>query len=121
MDYLYKEMADMHLMYGLFQGNGLKGGRFYHEQFPSHGFPSHPTFARGWKIVGNRLIHPLQFEYMPQIHPQTVSKPEKEEYALDSYRDTSFRSTRVMEAILSVSPAAVWRVLLQEGLEPFCL
>ena len=47
--------------------------------------------------------------------------PEKEEYALDSIRETPSINARVMADDMFVSTVTVWRVLSEEGIQPFHL
>lgn len=41
-----EELADMHLVYGLAQGNGRAAHRLYTERFPMRRAPHHTLFAR---------------------------------------------------------------------------
>lgn len=119
MDYTNEELTDMHLMYGLAQGNGREARKLYHERFPNRRLPSHPTFAS----VDRRLRETGSFAISNtgRGHPRTVRMPETEEYILDRFRQTPSTSTRAVAAETSVSPATVWRVLREEGIKPFHL
>nr|CAH7743487.1 unnamed protein product [Callosobruchus chinensis] len=46
MEHTNEEMADMHYVYGLSQGNGLEASRSYAEMYPQRQHPSHKIFSR---------------------------------------------------------------------------
>jgi len=41
-----RELADMHLMYGISEGNAREAVRLYTERFPMRRAPDHRVFAR---------------------------------------------------------------------------
>ena len=44
--YTNGELADMHFMYGIAEGNGRAAARIYRERFPDRRQPDHHLFAR---------------------------------------------------------------------------
>ena len=83
MDYPFEGLADLHLMYGLEQGNGREVRKLYLEWFPKSRFLSHPTFAS----VDRRLRETGSFAISNTCirHFRSVSTPETEDYALDRF------------------------------------
>ena len=121
MDFTVEDLADMHLMYGLAQGNIHEVRRLYLERFPNRHLSSHPTFASvDRRLREFRLIRYLQFLYRP-FAICTYARNRRVRIGQIS-RDTLLStSTRAMAAKISVSPATVWRVLREERIQPFRL
>ena len=90
MDFTYEDLADMHVMYGLFQGNGREARSLYHERFLSLILPSHTIFIsvnkRLWKTDSSAI------SITDKGYSGTVCTSEKEEQVLNSFRETPSRN-----------------------------
>ena len=115
MDYTFEELADMHLMYGLAQGNGREARRLYLERFPNRRLPSHPTFAS----VDGRLRETGSFAISNTCigHSRSVRAPEKKEYVLNRFQERPSTSTRAVAAEISVNLTTVRSVLREEHIQ----
>ena len=105
MVYTFEELADIHLMYGLAQGNGREVRKLYLERFQNRRLQSYPTLAS----VDRRLRETGSFAISNTCigHSRSVHTPEREEYVLDRFQETPSTRTRAVVAEISVSPATV--------------
>ncbi|GFS51873.1 uncharacterized protein TNIN_183261 [Trichonephila inaurata madagascariensis] len=111
--YTKQEMADIHFIYGVADGNALEARRMYGERFPSRRLLKRKTFER----LHRRLRETSSF--VSGMHntgrtrsPRTL---ELEEHVLLEFEEQPEASTRTAK----VSHKTVWRVLGAESLRPY--
>lgn len=116
MAYTNAEYADMHLMYGLAQGNSVEAQRRYQEQFPQRRIPNRRTF----EAVDRRLRD------IGQVQPNNVRErdiaedmEEIEEDVLAMFDEDPSTSTRQVGRQLHVNHVLVWRILRGHQFHPY--
>ncbi|XP_066590841.1 histone-lysine N-methyltransferase SETMAR-like [Prorops nasuta] len=118
MDYSFPELADMHFVYGLADGNANKAARIYQERFPNRRHPNRKIFV----AIAQRLRDTGSLK--PEAPPgksRSTRSVEFEESVLECVRKAPEKSTRAIARELHVDRMSVWRVLNEEGLHPFHL
>ncbi|GFY45752.1 uncharacterized protein TNIN_289811 [Trichonephila inaurata madagascariensis] len=115
--YINQEMADIHFIYGVGDGNALVSRRLYGERFPSRILPNRKTLER----LHQRLRETGSFfsEIHDIGHTRSVRTPELEKHALREFEEDSEMSTQTVSAAANVSHMTVCRVLGAKGLRPF--
>lgn len=119
MAYTNEEMADMHYVYGLSQGNGLEASRRYAEMYPQRQHPSHRIFAR----LHQRLREYGSFNKRTQDcgRHREVRTPQLEEAVLNVIEEQPTTSTRKIAFQLNVDHMTVFRILKEHLLYPYHL
>jgi len=119
MAYTNEEMADMHYVYGLSQGNGLEASRRYAELYPQRQHPSHRIFAR----LHQRLREYGSFDKRTQDcgRHREVRTPQLEEAVLNLIDENPTTSTRKIASQLNVDHMTVFRILKEQLLYPYHL
>ena len=114
--YTNAEMADMHYIYGLADGNALKAKRLYMERFPNRIVPDRKIF----QSIHQRLRETgtLRRSGGPG-RPMTVRRVDVEETVLDMIEDEPGTSTRRIAQNLNVSNWTVWKTLKDNLLHPY--
>ncbi|GFX00378.1 uncharacterized protein TNCV_1273721 [Trichonephila clavipes] len=111
--YTNQEMAGIHIICSIADGNALKARRLYGERFPSRRLPNRKTF----ECLHQRLRETGSFVRGMQDTGRTKSAitPELEEHVLREFEQPETR-TRTVSAAVNVSHMTVWRLLGAEGL-----
>lgn len=111
------EMANMHFLYGLTNGNALAARRLYAERYPDHRLPCSDTFTQ----LHSRLQNTGTFARSNHIigRPRTVRTPQLEEQTLRIIDDHPETSTRKIALQLNVSSKTVWDILKENLLYPY--
>lgn len=115
--YTNAELADIHFIYGLANGNSRAAARLYAGKYPTRRQPYHGTFAR----VHQNLADYGSFR--PTIEGRglrrTARTPIAEEDILRAVNRNPSTSVRTLSAASGISRSTVHRVLQCEGLHPF--
>jgi Helix-turn-helix domain (DUF4817) len=115
-EFTNQEMAQMHFMYGLANGNAGEARRLYAERFPNRRIPCPRTFTR----LHLRLEETGSFAESKIRGPQfSVRTPELEENVLNIVEESPGTSTRKIGNELNVSHKTVWRILKDYSLYPY--
>ena len=111
-----QEMAQMHFMYGLANGNALEARRLYAERFPNRRVPCSETFTR----LHLRLEETGSFA-KSKIggRPLTIRTVQLEEEVLNMVEESAGISTRKIGNELNVSYKTVWSILKDYLLYPY--
>lgn len=115
--YTNAELADIHFIYGLANGNGRAAVRLYGERYPTRRQPNHQTFAR----VHQSLAEHGSFRAMIEGtgRPRTARTPVFEEGVLNAVDRNPDTSVRALAVATGTSRTTVHRVLQGEALHPF--
>ncbi|KAJ8974419.1 hypothetical protein NQ317_015474 [Molorchus minor] len=118
MEYVFNELADMHLILGECRMNCRAAARLYSERFPNRRTPHHTTFA----LIDRRLREYGSFkkQAINAGRPRQVP-PEVEEEILNVVENEPRRSVRSVARQLNVCKTNVHRTLKQQLLKPFHL
>ena len=116
MAYTNEEMADMHYVYGLSQGNGLEASRRYAEMYLQRQLPSHRIFAR----LHQRLREYGSFDKRTQDcgRHREVRTTHLEKAVLNLVEEQPTSSTRKIAFELNVDHMTVFRILKGTTLIP---
>jgi hypothetical protein len=116
-NYTNGEMAHIHYVYGLADGNALRARRIYSERYPNRQLPNVRTFTR----LHQRLVETGSFARASDIpgRPITRRTPALEEAVLNEIEVHPETSTRKIAADLNVSPTLVWTILREQQLYPY--
>lgn len=111
------EMANMHFLYGLANGNALKARRFYAERYPERHLASSRMFSK----IHLRLQQTGSFAGLHNNagRPRSIRTADLEEEVLQIIEDTPETSTRKIALQIGCSPKTVWNVLKQNLLYPY--
>lgn len=110
------EMANMHFIYGLANGNAEEARRIYQDRYPNIVIPCAKTF----RTLHARLCETGSLNKRKGSgRPTTVDTPELEEAILDEIEENPSLSTRKIALQLEVSPTTVWKVLKRNLLYPY--
>jgi hypothetical protein len=117
--YTNAELADVHLMYGLADGNGAVAQRLYRESFTERRWPDRKTFeAIDRRLREHGTLKPITRDWGRSRRTKT---PQLEEEILHSVDDNPSVSTRQVAATINVDLMTVWRVLHENLLYPYHL
>ncbi|GFX02091.1 DUF4817 domain-containing protein [Trichonephila clavipes] len=111
------ELADIHFIYGLADGNGRVAVRLYRERYPTRRQPNHQTFAR----VHQNLVERGSFRATIEGtgRRRIARTPIFEEGVLHAVDQTPGTSVRALAASTGRSPTTIHRVLQGAALHPF--
>lgn len=111
------ELAQMHYIYGLADGNAALARRLYQERFPDRDIPTERTFAR----LHARLCETgsLTAHAERSGRPTTVMTPQLEEAILQEIDVNPSTSTRKLAQQFTVNQKSVWKVLHKNLLYPY--
>ncbi|GFX98880.1 DUF4817 domain-containing protein [Trichonephila clavipes] len=111
------ELADIHFIYGLADGNGRAAVRLYRERYPTRRQPNHQTFAR----VHQNLVERGSFRATIEGtgRRRIARTPIFEEGVLHAVDQTPGTSVRAHAASTGRSPTTIHRVLQGAALHPF--
>lgn len=111
------ELADIHYMYGLADGNSSKARRLYEERFPGRVVPARKTFYK----LHLRLSEKGSFK--PNNHLKgtlkTARTPQTEDAVLNMVEENPEISARKIAHHLNINYVLVWRILHDFLLYPF--
>lgn len=109
MAYTNEDIADMHYVYGLSQGNGLEASRRYAKMYPQRQHPSHRIFAR----LHQRLREYGSFNKIKHDcgRHREVRTPQLEEALLNFIEEQPTTSTRKIAFQRNVDHMTVFRIL----------
>lgn len=100
------ELVDMHLMYGLAQGNTTEARRLYIEQFPGRCAPNQRSFQNVDRILRETgQLTQRRREGRPRINANT------EERILNAFRIDLSTSIKNVSGVLGLPTTTVWRSL----------
>lgn len=115
-EFTNQEMAQIHFMYGLANGNAREARRLYAERFPNRRIPCEKTFIN----LHLRLEETGSFAKSQTGGPQfSVRTPELEERILNIVEESPGTSTRKIGNELHVSHKTVWTILNDYSLYPY--
>lgn len=111
------EMADMHFVYGMAQGNSREARRIYLQRYPHRRVPNRQTFVK----IHQRLSESGTFKRSTAVigRPATARTVEVEEAVLHEIEHSPGTSTRKIANELNVSHVAVWQILRTYQLYPY--
>ncbi|GFY09750.1 DUF4817 domain-containing protein [Trichonephila clavipes] len=111
------ELADIHFIYDLADGNGRAAVRLYRERYPTRRQPNHQTFAR----VHQNLVERGSFRAAIEGtgRRRLARTPIFEEGVLHAVNQTPGTSVRALAASTGRSPTTIHRVLQGAALHPF--
>ncbi|GFV47601.1 DUF4817 domain-containing protein [Trichonephila clavipes] len=111
------ELADIHFIYGLADGNGRAAVRLYRERYPTRRQPNHQTFAR----VHQNLVERGSFRATIEGtgRRRIARTPILEEGVLHAVDQTPGTSVRALAASTGRSPTTIHHVLQGATLHPF--
>lgn len=115
--YTNAELADIHFIYGLANGNGRAAARLYRERYPTRRQPNHQTFARVHQNLANHGCFRVTIEGTGR--PRTARTPIFEEGVLHAVDRNPGTSVRALAVATGRAGTTVHRVLQGEGLHPF--
>lgn len=115
-EFTNQEMAQIHFMYGLANGNAREARRLYAERFPNRRIPCPETFTR----LHLRLEETGSFA-KSKIggRPFTIRTPQLEEDVLNMVEESPGTSTRKVGNELNVNHKTVWSILKDYLLYPY--
>lgn len=115
--YTNAEMADMHFVYGLANGNSYEARRIYQQKYPRRLVPCAETFTN----IHRRLAETGTFERNKNTlgRPQTIRTPELEEAVLQLIDEHPETSTRKIGVTVNASHQTILRILHDQQLYPF--
>jgi hypothetical protein len=117
--YTFKEMADMHLIYGRAYGNSREARRLYQQSFPQQHLPHRQNFVNtDCCLRETRTFQPVTANWG---RPLSVQTPNLEENILHHIEQDPASSTRGIAAVEHVSHMTVWRVLHRQLLYQYHL
>ncbi|GFW83395.1 DUF4817 domain-containing protein [Trichonephila clavipes] len=117
--YTHREMADMHLIYGMAKCNGREALRMYRAKYPGRQLPSRSFFAtlhRRLCETGSFNVHKLDTG-----RQRTTRTVDAEDRVLQELERNPSTSTRVVSRETHIPQATVWRITHDEGLHPYHL
>ncbi|GFV63403.1 transposable element tc3 transposase [Trichonephila clavipes] len=117
--YTHREMADMHLIYGMAKCNGREALRMYRAKYPGRQLPSRSFFAtlhRRLCETGSFNVHKLDTG-----RQRTTRTVDAEDRVLQELERNPSTSTRVVSRETHIPQATVWRIAHDEGLHPYHL
>lgn len=111
------EMANMHFLYGLANGNALEARRMYAQRYPNNRLPCSDTFTK----LHIRLQETGTFAKSKNIigRPRTVRNPQLENQILQIIDQHPETSTRNIADEVNVSNKTVWNILKDNLLYPY--
>ncbi|GFX82535.1 DUF4817 domain-containing protein [Trichonephila clavipes] len=111
------DLADIHFIYSLADGNGCAAVRLYRERYPTRRQPNHRMFAR----VHQNLVERGSFRATIEGtgRRRKARTPIFEEGALHAVDQTPGTSVRALAASTGKSPTTIHRVLQGAALHPF--
>lgn len=115
--YTNSEMAEMHFMYGLANGNAKEARRLYIERFPNRIIPDHRIFS----TIHRRLVETGSVGKISSDvgRPRNVRTPQIEEAVLNEIEEHPETSTRKISDKFNVSHQVVWRILNESSFYPY--
>ncbi|GFT86126.1 DUF4817 domain-containing protein [Trichonephila clavipes] len=117
--FTHREMADMHLIYGMAKCNGREALRMYRAKYPGRQLPSRSFFAtlhRRLCETGSFNVHKLD-----NGRQRTTRTVDAEDRVLQELERNPSTSTRVVSRETHIPQATVWRIAHDEGLHPYHL
>lgn len=115
-NYTNTEMAVMHYVYGLADGNATEARHIYQERYPNRALPDSRTFSN----IHRRLSETGCFHKgNSEGRPRTVRTPEIEEAVLHEIDEHPETSTRKIARGLNICHQIVWRILVDFLLYPY--
>ncbi|GFW36497.1 DUF4817 domain-containing protein [Trichonephila clavipes] len=117
--YTHREMADMHLIYGMAKCNGREALRMYRAKYPGRQLPSRSFFA----TLHQRLCETSSFNVhkLDTGRQRTTRTVDAEDRVLQELERNPSTSTRVVSRETHIPQATIWRIVHDEGLHPYHL
>ncbi|KAF8770617.1 hypothetical protein HNY73_018123 [Argiope bruennichi] len=106
--YKHRELADVHLVYGMANCNGRKALRMYRQKYPSRKMPSRSFFA----TIHRRLCETGSLDvHKPDSGRQRISQTvEAEERVVQALKRNPSTSIRVVSRETHIPQTIVWRI-----------
>jgi hypothetical protein len=115
--HIFEELADMHLAYGVANGNGRETARIYGERFPNKQQHHHTSFTVIHRCL--RELGKFEWSMTDARRDRRVRTVALEENVLDPVANNPRTSVRTVAHKLGTSASTVWRVLRGQLLDPF--
>ena len=115
--YSYRELTDIHLVYGEVRSNALAAERLYRERFPNRHHPSRRMFIsldRRMRETGS-----LQRSNEGAGNMRSTRTPDFEEEVLARVAADPTTSARRISRAMGASHSSVWRVIHEQQLHPY--
>ncbi|CAI6359122.1 unnamed protein product [Macrosiphum euphorbiae] len=110
--YSNTELADMHFIYGLCNGNTRASQREYENRFPHRRVPAPAMFSRIHQALSERGTFRRSLR-------EGVQNVDLEREILDEVNRDPETSTRTLARQFGVHHSTVWRTINREGLHPY--
>ncbi|KMQ82561.1 transposable element tc3 transposase, partial [Lasius niger] len=110
----FNELADMHLMYGLAQGNAAEARRLYIQSFPNRDVPGKESFRnvdRNLREFGT--LKKRTSEGRPRVDGVT------EEEVLEQFERNPATSVRTVSDEIGVPKSTIWNILSRNSMYPY--
>lgn len=114
-----QDMADMHYVYGLADGNGRLAQRMFRNRFPGRHVPHYQTFASVHQRFSENAD--LNAARHNAGRPRSTRSVNLEERVLQMVDINPSISTRRLGQAFNVSQSSTWRILNDDGLYPYHL
>lgn len=115
--YSFRELVDIHFVYGLANGNQDLARRLYHQRHPDRRLPAPRTFARIHQRLGESGAFYTQNNDAGRNRDQRIVEIEEE--VLDQVAENPSTSSRIVASNLPVSHMTVWRIWKENLLYPY--
>lgn len=115
--YSFRELTDIHLVYGEVRSNALAAERLYRERFPNRHHPSRRMFIsldRRMRETGS-----LQRSNEGAGNMRSTRTPDFEEEVLARVAADPTTSARRISRAMGASHSSVWRVIHEQQLHPY--
>lgn len=115
-NYSNEELADLHFMYGLANGNSRAAERLYAERFPNRHAPSRKIFA----TIHRNLRERGMFKCNEKVgRPISVSTIDVEERILEVVEREPESSVRGLSVTQDIPKSTIWKILHKYQLYPY--
>lgn len=115
--YSFEDLADIHFVYGLADGNALEAQRLYAIRFPNRRLPNDRTFTNSHRHL--REYGSFKTSRRDAGRPRVARNPLTEEQLLNAIDENPSLSTRQIGRDLNVCHTTVWRILHEYSLYPY--
>lgn len=110
----FAELADMHLMYGLAQGNATEARNLYAIKFPGRYVPDRRSFQNV-----DRMLRETGKLTQHRLGGRPLTNANTEEEVLNAFRADPSTSLRSISGALGLSTSTVWRTLNRNSMYPY--
>ena len=114
MDYTNQELAEMHFIYGLCNGNALESAHTYAERYPNRRHP----LPRAFTGVHRRLCETGTFQIRREIGSSS-READVENRVLREISNNPTTSMRMVEKRLGIPKSTAWKVVHNDKQHPY--